>query len=131
MDAEGPSRVVGQWIPVDVRRDRCVHRHKKNVAGVGGRVQSGALIRSRNRKDLGCTQILTESLIFTKVEGLAAAVIDVRKDYGAAIGEAKLISLKGWNETGNFRVGVIEVVASVEGGVANELEHRAMEAAAA
>src|SRR5450631_1427301 len=131
MEAEGPSRVVGQRIAVDVRRNRSIHRHVEDIARVGGRVQSGALIRCRHGQDLSGSQILSEALIFTEIEGLAAAVIDVRNNYRAAIGKAEFISLKGWNATGIFRVGVIEVVASVEGGVANELEQRAMEAAAA
>ena len=55
----------------------------------------------------------------------------MRQDDGAAVGEAELVAAEGRDAAGIGDGGVVEIIARVEGGVAQELEDRAVKAAAA
>ena len=102
-----------------------------DVAGKGRGVEAGALRGRGHGEHLGGSEHLAEALVLAEVEGLAAAVVEVGNDDGAAVGEAELVAAEGRNAAGVGDGGVVEVIAGVEGGVAQELEERAVEAAAA
>ena len=74
------------------------------------------------RHHLRGAQHLAKALVLAEVEGLASAVIEVRKDHRPAIGKAELVAAEGRNAAGRRRRRMIEVVARVEGRVAHKLK---------
>ena len=80
-----------------------------------------------HRHDLCGSEHLAESLILREVESALAAVVDVRKEDRAAVGESELVAAEGRNAARIGGGGMIEVVACVEGGVAHKLEKRTRE----
>ena len=88
-----------------------------------------ALGGGRDGHDLRGSQHLAKALVLSEVEGSLAAVVDVGNKNRAAIGEAELIAAERRDAAGIGRGWMVEVVARVKGGVAEEFEDRPMKAA--
>ena len=68
---------------------------------------------------------LAKALVLAKIEGAIAAFIDPGNHDRTAIGETKLISHE-WRNSPSARNRMVEVVARVERGIANEFKNTAM-----
>jgi hypothetical protein len=131
VQAIGTGWIVGQRIAGEDASDCGIGSDDEDVAGEGAGVEAIAFELSGDRQDLGGAEHLAKALVLAEVKGLAAAVVDVRDDDRAAVGEAEFVAAKWRDSSGIGDGGVVEVVAGVERGVPQELEDRAVKAAAA
>jgi hypothetical protein len=86
------------------------------------------LVRGWHREHLRRAQHLAKALILAEVKRLSATVINMRQHNRSAIGETKFVAPEWRNPSRIYRRRVIEVVARIECGVAQELENRPMHA---
>ena len=121
----GTGGIVRQRI---ARQHGCnlrIDRHRQRIGaaiGVGDGVESGTLGSGRHRKYLRGAQYLAEALILTEIKGLSVTVIQMRKHHRTAVGEAEFIATERRNASRLRDRRMIEVVARVEGRVADKLE---------
>src|SRR6185437_628375 len=101
------------------------------AVGVIHGVESSALGSCGDGHDLCSSQNLAEALVLHEIKSALAAIIDIRNKNRPAIGETKLIAPERRNSS---RVGgrrMIEVIARVEGGIADKLEDRSVKSVGA
>ena len=130
----GAGGIVGQRIAGQDRGNAGIdgdHEGIDGTVGVGDGVEAGALGSGGQGHDLGGSEDLAEALVLGEIEGALAAVVGVGNEYRAAVGESELVAAEGRNAAGIDGRGVVEVVAGVEGGVADKLEDRSVESAGA
>ena len=131
VETVGALRIVGERVAGEGFGDAGVYGDDERVAGEGGGVDAGTLFGGGDGEDLGGAEDLAEGLELDEVEGAVATVVEVRDGDGAAVGEAELVAAEGRDAAGADGGGVVEVVAGVEGGVAEELEEGAVDAVGA
>src|SRR5262249_49731581 len=108
------------------RRDRDADWNGQRIAGESCGVYALALCEGRYGEHLRGTKDLPEALILAEEESCAAAVVD-RGDYNRATdGDAKLVTCERRNSALVEIAFVVEEIAGVESGVADEFEGAAM-----
>ena len=126
--------VVGQGIAREDRGNRGIDGTlsvSTELVGIGDEVLAGALSWRGHGEHLRGSEDLAESLILAEVEGRFAAIVEVGQKDGAAVGESEFVAAEGRDAARLGDGGVVEVIARIEGGVAQELEERAVKSAAA
>ena len=125
--AIGPRRVVRQRIARQELGDARVHGNDQGVARIGSGIQAGAFGGGRNGDHFGIAKHLAEALIFGEIEGAIAAIVQAWNDDGAAVGQTEFVADERRDAPRLRNGALIEEVARIQRGVAEELEHRSVQ----
>ena len=119
-------RIVGKRIARQQFGNSRIDGDDQGVAGESRGVVPGAFGDGRNGEHLRGSQHLPESLEFEKVEGAIAPVVKARQEHRPSVGKAELVADKWRNAVGAGERAVIEKIAGVQVGVAQEFEDRSV-----
>ncbi len=117
--------IVGQRIAGQHGGNSRIDRHGEGIdgaVGISDGVKAGALCHGGHGHDLRGSQHLAKGLRLDEVKGALAAVVEMRNEDGAAVGESELVAAEGRNAAWISGRRVVKIVAGVKGGVADKLE---------
>ena len=135
--AVGSRWIIGQRVGIENRLDRGRDRNGKRVGNA--RVcsvrkahghDSVALVGGGNREHLGGSENLAKALVLAYEVGAVAAIVEMGKNDGTADRAAEFVANER-RDAATVEADLVEIVACIERGVAEEFKHAAVKAVGA